>query len=221
MFEIFKKSLVVLAVAAVTLGAAGCGGDDGESAPETAPVTTTDTATSITTDELISDGNNICSEVNAAVGTINASTTTDEAIRETQISDIYAGLAERLDGLGTPTDGEAPTAVIEAAVDLSESTSTDGATALEAFQTAATDYGLTVCAEAPAAPTSSGSTVTPPTDSGTATPVPVEPAPVPVEPAPAPAPAPAPDTGGGVVPDAPAPAPDTGGGSSSGGISPG
>jgi len=215
-FEIKKKPIVLLLAAVLAIGAAGCGADDSEDAPP-APVTTTDTATSMTMDELINEGDDICAEVNAAVGTIDSSTTTDEAIRETQISDIYAGLAERMDGLGTPSDGEAPTDVIEAAQALSESSSTDGAVALETFQTAATDYGFVVCAEAPAAPSSSGSTVTPPSDSST-TPVPVDPTPVPVEPAPVPV-DPAPDSGGGVVPDAPAP--DSGGGSSSGGISPG
>ena len=34
--------------------------------PEPAPVTTTDTATSVTQDELIFEGDNICAEVNAA-----------------------------------------------------------------------------------------------------------------------------------------------------------
>jgi len=222
-FEINKKSVILLMVAALSLGAAGCGGgDDSEEAPETAPVTTTDTATSVTQDELIFEGDNICAEVNAAVGTIDSSTTADETIKETQIADIYAGLAESLEGLGTPTDGEAPTEVIEAAQTLADSSSIDGDTALAEFQAAATDYGFTECGEAPAAPSSSGdgSTVVPPTDSST-TPVPVEPAPapVPVEPAPV-APEP-PAAGGGVVPDAPAPAPPSGGGSSSGGLTPG
>ena len=205
---------VLLIAAGVLFGAAGCSG--GSSSDKPAPTTTTDTASPLTKDELINDGDDICAEVNAAVGTISSSTTTDETIRQTQISDIYAGLAERLSSLGTPSDGEAPSAVIEATQGLAESTSADGGAALLAFQSAAGDYGFVVCAEAPAAPSSSGDLGSSGADPSTG--VPVDPAPTPT-PAPAPAPAP-PTSGGGVVPGAP---PSSGGGSSSGsgGISPG
>ena len=209
--------------AVFSIGAAGCGGGDSED-PAPAPVetTTTDTAASaLTQDELIAEGDDICAEVNAAVGTIDSSTTADPTIAESQISDIYAGMAERLQELGTPTDGEAPTDVIDAAQALADSTSTDGATALSDFQTAATDYGFEECGNAPAAPSSSDSSSG--TDSST---VPADPEYVPpvTTPAPtAPAPTAPPSTGGGVNPTPP---PSTGGGSSGapstgGGISPG
>ncbi|MDQ2622658.1 MAG: hypothetical protein M3Y45_06420, partial [Actinomycetota bacterium] len=199
MFEIKRSPLVLLVVAGMLVGVAGCGGDDGEEPAAPEPVTTTDTATSITKDELIAEGDDICAEVNAAVGTISSSTTADDSIKETQIADIYTGLAERLGDLGTPSDGEAPTDVIEAAQTLADSSSIDGATALSSFQTAATDYGFNDCGDAPAAP--SPTTETPSTADPGATAVPPEPAPAPApapaEPAPAP---PAPAPGGGVVP---------------------
>ena len=209
--------------AVVSLGAAGCGGGDDSEDPAPAPVetTTTDSATTdLTKDELIAEGDDICAEVNSAVGTIDASTTADPSIAESQIADIYSGMADRLEELGTPTDGDAPTDVIDAAQALADSGSTDGDTALSDLQTAATEYGFEECGDAPAAPSStSGSSSG--TDPST---VPADPGYVPPTTAPAPtAPAPTapPSTGGGV---APAPEPSTGGGSGSstgGGISPG
>lgn len=220
-FEIKRNSLILLLVAAGSLAAAGCGGSDDEKPPP-APAATTDTATSLTKAELIADGDGICAEVNAAVGSISSSTTADEAIKSSQIADIYSGLAERLDGLGTPSDGDAPTQVVQAAKTLADSGASDGGTALEDFQTAATDYGFNDCADAPAAPSSSasGSSTAPSTGSDSGS-VPAEPAPAPATPAPAPAPAaPAPPpAGGGVVPSSPPPS-SGGGGSSSGGITP-
>lgn len=175
--------------------------------PEPAPSALTQT-------ELISAGDNICAEINAAVGTIQASETSDETIKATQIASLYSGLAERLDGLGIPTDGDAPVDVIATAEALGDPATSDQETALAEFQQTAADYGFTDCAESPSAPISTGTDTDTGTDPGTDTGGTVEPAP-----APEPAPVAPPDTGGGV---APAP-PDTGGGSggSSGGISPG
>ncbi len=211
--------------AAVSIGAAGCGGgdDSDEPAPVPAPVetTTTDTASDLTQDELIQQGDDICAEVNAAVGTIDSSTTADPSIQETQVADIYSGMAQRLEELGTPTDGDAPTEVIDAAQALADSGESDGAAALTEFQTAATEYGFTECSDAPTAPSSSSgsSNAAPPAtpDPGYVPPAPTTPAPTTPPPTTAP-----PATGGGVAPAAP---PSTGGGSSggssSGGIGPG
>ncbi len=222
--DLKKPAALLMFSAVVSIGAAGCGGSDDSEDPVPAPVeTTTDTAGDLTRDELIEEGDAICTEVNAAVGTINSSTTADPSIQETQISDIYSGLAQSLSELGTPTDGEAPTEVIDAAEALAESGATDGETALTDFQTAATDYGFTECGDAPVAPSSSDVPLTGtdpsavPADPGYVPPV-TTPEPVPAPPATAP-----PTSGGGV---APAPPPSTGGssgGSSSGGggISPG
>lgn len=212
--------------AVLSIGVAGCGGDDSGDAPAPAPVetTTTDTAPSdLTQDELIAQGDDICAEVNAAVGSIDSSTTADPSIQETQIADIYSGLAQRLEELGTPTDGDAPTDVVDAAQALAESGESDGATALSDFQTAATEYGFMECGDAPAAPSSSGSpsSTEPSTapDPGYTPPA----APAPAPPAPPATPVAPPTSGGGVAPAAP---PSTGGSSGgsnsgSGGISPG
>ena len=94
--EIRRTALLLLLVVSGAAFVAGCGGDD--SSEETAaPVTTTtpETAT-LTQDELIAQGDDLCSSVNAAVGTIDASSTTDESLKASQISQIYAGLADDL-----------------------------------------------------------------------------------------------------------------------------
>jgi pyruvate/2-oxoglutarate dehydrogenase complex dihydrolipoamide acyltransferase (E2) component len=209
-FSVVRNGLVAVGLSAA-LVAAGCGGGGDEEAPAT-PVPPAEVVLSQA--ELISEADSICAEVNAAIGTINSSEATDETSKEAQRGDIYLGLADRLEELGNPADGSAPTEVISAARELADSTGDE--VALTSFQQAAEDYGLDSCAEEPEAPSGTpsisgeGDTA----DSGTGTPAPA-PAPTP---APAPAPAPAPD--GGYSP---------GGGSSgggggaapSGGISPG
>jgi hypothetical protein len=199
-----------------SLGLAACGGGDGEGAATTS--TTEPAPTALSQADLVSAGDGICAEINAAVGTIQASETSDEAIQTSQIADLYAGLAERLDGLGTPTDGAPPVDVIDAAQTLGDPATTDPDAALAELQQAAADYGFEDCAESPEAPTSTGSDTDGDTDTGTDTDTggAVEPTP---SPEPVPAPVEPPSTGGGVVPTPP----DTGGGSggSSGGISPG
>jgi len=214
-------------VVLIGIGVAGCGGggDEEAPAPETATTGPTETV-ALTTEELIAEGDAICAEVNAAIGTIDASTA-DEATKADQRADMYDGVAERLAELGTPSDGEAPEEVIAAARDLA-----GGETDVTDFQTAASEYGFTDCAEAPEMPDASGVEGGTGTGTGTGTEsgtVPdstyVPPATeVPAEPAPS---APAAPSDGGVAPTptptpapSPAPAPSTGG-SSSGGIGPG
>ncbi len=205
--------------AVISVGVAGCGGDD-DPAPAPVETTTTDTAGDLTKDELIQQGDDICAEVNSAVGTINSSTTADSSVQESQIADIYSGLAQNLDELGTPTDGDAPTDVIDAAKALSESGASGGDTALTDFQDAATEYGFTECGKDPSAPASSGGSSTG-SDSSTA-PEPTAPAPTAPPPStPPPATAP-PSTGGGVAPaEPPSSGGSSGGSNSGGGISPG
>lgn len=206
---------ILLALLAFTpLGFAACGGGDEAAAP--AP-TDEPAPTVLTQAEIISAGDGICAEVNAAVGTIQSAETSDPTVAAAQVADLYSGLADRLDSLGVPSDGDAPTEVISAARTLADQATTDTTTALEQFQTAAAAYGFTDCAEDPSAPVATGGDTD--TGAGTDTGGTVEPAQAP-EPAPAPEPV-DPSTGGGGG-AAPAP-PDTGGGSggSSGGISPG
>jgi hypothetical protein len=218
-----KRAVLLILLILAPAGVAACGGGDEEAsapAPAEEPA-----ATTLTRSELISAGDGICAEVNAAIGTIQASEVSDETVKTTQIADLYAGVAERLDGLGTPSDGEAPSDVIAAATALGDPAATDPDAALAEFQAAAAEYGFTDCAEDPAAPVATDGDGGAGADSGTGTGSDggtVEPAPPPApEPTPAPTPAPTePPTGGGVAPDSGG---GSGGGSggSSGGISPG
>lgn len=211
---------VAFAVAALGAGVVACGGGDDEETPAPVTATTTEETVTITTEDLISQGDAICAEANSALGSIEASTA-DDTTKANQVSDIYDGIAQQLGELGTPSDGEPPSDVIAAAQELA-----DGTGDTTSFQTAASEYGFTDCAEAPEAVTYStdstatdGSTATdstdtyvPPATDSTDTYVP------PTTTAP-------PTTGGGVAPTTP----DTGGsstggssgGSSSGGIGPG
>lgn len=205
---LFKDTRAALALVASTglLLLAGCGGGD-EQAATTTPEEPAQVV--LTKDELISEADGVCAEVNAAIGTINSAESTDETSKATQRAALYDGLADRLEELGDPSDGSAPAAVISAARTLGGPDA--DATDLETFQEAASEYGLSTCAEDPEAPSG-----TPSTSDGDGTSA--SPGGSSATPAPAPAPAPAPGTGGGASPSTPG----TGGGSSpSGGISPG
>lgn len=210
------------AVLALGAGIAACGGGDEEE--PAAPATTTTGATetvALTTAALIDEGDAICAEVNAALGSIAASTA-DETTKSSQITDIYDGLAERFGQLGTPSDGEPPTEVIAAARDLA-----DGSTDTSAFTAAAEEYGFTDCAEEPEAVTYSPDPAGPEsTSTGTeSTETYTPPSTEPTETYTPPATSPAPTTGGGVAPTPPDTGGSTGGssggGTSSGGIGPG
>lgn len=210
---------VTLAVSTLVLGVAGCGGSDDATPP---PATeTVQEPVALTKTELITQGDGICAEVNAAIGSIEAATTTSETDKAGQVAALYGGLADRLEKLGAPSDGPAPEEMIAALRQLADA----GAETAdpETFHRAAEEYGFTDCAEAASAPSGDvpGGTTT---DPGYEAPAPA--------PEPAPAPAPAPDTGG-VSPTPPAtggaspPADGTGGstggsgGGATGGIGPG
>jgi len=149
---------------------AGCGGDDGDSTAA-APVETTEATTALSKEELIAQGDGICAEVNAAVGTVG-STSSDAESQASQVAGLYGGMVERLKGLGAPSDDSAGYAEFIAAaealaqaeenVELASdredaealsSAEAEASSALTAFQSAATSFGLEECAEAPAAPT--------------------------------------------------------------------
>jgi hypothetical protein len=184
----------IVASAALFLGCGGGSGD--EQVVEPAPPAVEEQT--ITQSELIEDGDRICAEVNAAIGTIESSSTASPTTVQSQLATIYEGLADRLEELGKPTDGPAPVAVIAAARALGQ----PGEGSAEEFRQAAGDYGLDACAREPEAPDSTGSGSS---DAGEATTPPPAPTPPPTPPAPTPS-----DGGGGGS-----------GGSQSGGISPG
>lgn len=205
MFSAKPHLAVILGTAALLVGVAGCGGGDAEPQPTTTP---TVKETTLTKSELISQANGLCAEVNAAIGSIQSSTTVAESSKADQIGDLYDGLAGRIEKLGTPDDAPAPEAVISALRALGAGTATNGTADLV---DAATQYGLTDCAAAPAAPIATTEPSGEPSEGYE------EPAPTTT---PEPEPAPAPQTGtdnGGVGPETQtggtaAPTGETGGG---------
>jgi hypothetical protein len=231
-----KTSLTLaLPLAALTIVGCGGGGDD-----STSTAATTEATVALSKTDLISQGDAICAEVNAAIGGVGAS---GEEVPEqiTQVANLYIGMVENLKDLGTPDESAGYPEFIKAAEELS---TTQGATklateredtaaigeatekaapALEEFQSVAGEYGFEKCSEGPSTPTAgvTGSGTTEEVEEGGVEAAPeVEEEAVPEEEA-----APeevAPETGGaggGVEEAAPEAAPETGG--SSGGVGPG
>jgi uncharacterized membrane protein YgcG len=157
------------ALALATLAIAGCGGgdDDETAAPAAPPVETT---SALSKEELVAQGDAICAEVNAAVGTLASS---DAAGAATQAADLYSGMVERLKELGAPSDdnGGYPEFIaaaeglaqaesdVQLAAERGEdaalvSAETEASSALASFQSAAGSYGFEQCGEGPSAPVS-------------------------------------------------------------------
>lgn len=228
--------LLTLASLLAALAIAGCGGGGDDTTASTAAETTE--APSLSKEDLISQGDAICSEVNAAIGSIGASAA-DTQTQVTQTGDLYTGMVESLEDLGTPEDSAGYSDFIQAAEELAKvegemklaaeredtaalgEVATEAAPILEEFQAQAAIYGFEDCSEGPSAPTAAPSTggeeeveeggveATPEVEEEAA---PEEAAPEEV----------APETGGagGGVEEEAAP-PETGGGSESGGVGPG
>ena len=235
-----SPKLLILAVPLAALFAlllAGCGGGGGDTTESTA---TTTEATALTKAELISQGDAICGEVNAAIGSLAASETEvpDQIVKT---SDYYIGMVESIKRLGPPAEADGYAEFIAAAEELSgveaetklaseredtaalSEAATRSAPILEEFASAAGAYGFEECSEGPSAPapTGAGSGVgSEEVEEGG-----VEVTPELEEEAPVEEAAPeevAPETGGaggGVGEGAPEAAPETGG--SSGGVGPG
>ncbi len=214
-----RNFLIAALLAALAL--AGCGGGGGgDTSESTATVATTTATPSLSKEELISQGDAICAEVNAALASVSANTTSSES-QVGQVADLYIGMVDSLQGLGTPDDATGYSEVTSAADDLAQAESdakladergdsaalstaqTEATSAIVAFQTAAGSYGFTECSQSPgvaAAATDPSATATAPT---TTTPAPS------ATPA---TPTPTPNTGG-----AGGTAGSTGGGSAGGG----
>lgn len=167
-----KVAPVAAGLALAMLVFAGCGGGDDESSEATA---TTEAPTALGKEELVAQAGAICAEVNAAVGT-TGSTSTGAAGQASQAADLYSGMAERLKGLGAPSDESAGyEEFIGAAEQLAQAQSdvalaaergedgalatagTEASSALSAFRSAADAFGVEQCGEAPSAPTPTGS----------------------------------------------------------------
>jgi hypothetical protein len=153
---------------------AGCGGGGDETTDTTAAVTEPATKT-LSKAELLTQGDAICAEVNAAVGTLSSSAS-EGASRVAQEADLYSGMVERLKGLGMPEEAAGYEQFIAAADELAqaqsdaalaaargeaeslESAQTEASSALSSFQTAAQEYGFEDCGEAPSPPVTSAGT---------------------------------------------------------------
>lgn len=164
------KTLVALA-ALLALTVAGCGGGGGETTDTTAA--TVEENAALTKAELISQGDAICAEVNAAVGALSSSETEAAIGAESEkIANLYTGMVSSLQDLGTPEGDEANYAKFsEAAEELAkvegevklaaeredvaamEEAEAEVEPALEEFETQAAAYGFEDCSEGPSAPT--------------------------------------------------------------------
>lgn len=228
------RTPVIGALAALAIAGCGGGGDDSTEASATA-----EAPPALSKAELISQGDAICAEVNAAVGSLGGSEAPAQAA---QVSDLYTGMVDSIERLGVPEEEAGYPELLAAAEELSkveaeaklaaeredtlalgEATANAGP-ALEEFQAVAGEYGFEDCGEGPSAPTPAGNG-TAPAEEGEEGGVEVAPEEIEEEVAPEEA-APeevAPETGGagGGVEEA---APETGGGTgggSSGGVGPG
>jgi hypothetical protein len=161
-----SRYLPIATVLAV-LALAGCGGGGSTTASEPA---TTETKPTPSKAQLIAQGDGICAEVNAAVGSVAAS---ESGVPNeiAQVSTLYSGMVERLKDLGAPKEKEGYDEFIAAAEALAkvegevklaadrEDTTALGeaaskaAPALEEFEAQAAIYGFEKCSEGPSAPT--------------------------------------------------------------------
>jgi hypothetical protein len=166
------KNFLIAALPLAILALAGCGGGGGDST-ESVPPATIATPAALSKEELITQGDAICAEVNAAVGSL-ASSNAEAPSQATQVSDLYIGMVESIKDLGTPDEPVGYSEFIEAAEGLSqvegeaklaaerEDTAALGeaeasaAQALGAFEAAAGEYGFENCSEGPRAPSTSG-----------------------------------------------------------------
>jgi uncharacterized membrane protein YgcG len=163
------KLLLALPVAALAI--TGCGGG-GSDSTVSAPATTEATTIALTKAELIEQGDAICAEVNAAVGTVGSSSA-ETSNPAAQAADLYSGMIASLENLGTPAETDGYAEFSSAAEELStaedevklaaersdtpglESAESNAAAALASFQEAAQEYGFEDCSEGPSAPTTS------------------------------------------------------------------
>ena len=237
-----QKTILLALAALVALSIAGCGGG-GDETETTTP--TVEEPTALTKEELIEQGDGICAEVNAAVGALASSEGTEESATDDseKVANLYTGMVERLQDLGTPEGDEGDYAsFMEAAEELAkvegelklaaeredlatvEEKGQEAGAALEEFQSQAAIYGFEDCSDEPGLPTPAGGEAPGGEEfEGGEEEGGVEAEPEFEEPAPEEEIAPeevAPETGGaGGSPEAPAPEPETGG--ESGGVGPG
>jgi hypothetical protein len=241
-----SKTILLILGALVALLIVGCGGGGGDTETTTPTV---EEPTALTQGELLTQGDGICAEVNAAVGALSSSETpeTTAGASTEKVANLYLGMVERLQELGTPegdagdyakfmeaaeelakVEGELKLAAEREDVATIEEKGQEASAALEEFQSQAAIYGFEDCSDEPGLPAVDGGPATAggeEFEGGEAEEGGVEPEYVePEYEEPAPEEEAAPETGGaggGVEEGAPeaAPAPETGG--ESGGVGPG
>jgi hypothetical protein len=157
----------------VALLIAGCGGGGGDDSSESTATTTAAAPRALSKAELIEQGDAICAEVNAAMGSVGSSGP-ENSSPASQAADLYSGMIASLNDLGTPqeTDGypefsstAEELAKAEDEVKLAsergdtaglEAAESTASSALASFQNAASEYGFEDCSEGPSAPATSG-----------------------------------------------------------------
>ncbi|HET7052426.1 MAG TPA: hypothetical protein VFI09_00740 [Solirubrobacterales bacterium] len=168
-----RLGLSAVAVAVSAILVAGCGGGSSDESTAAAPVETTET-TGLDKAELITQGDGICAEVNAAIGSAG-STSSDAGEAVVQVAGLYSGMVERLKELGPPSDESAgypefissaeTLAQAEGNVKLAyereegedlSAAATEVSSALTGFESSAQEFGFEKCAESPSAPTPGG-----------------------------------------------------------------
>ncbi len=169
--RLLRPSLLVLALLALAaLGLAACGGGGDATTDATEATTTEETKPSLTKEELIKQGDGICAEVNAAVGSVGNSAA-EPSSQTTQVANLYIGMVGSLEGLGAPQEGGSEyneliaaaenLAKVEGEVKLAAEREDSAALveaeeragpALEGFQTQAGVFGFEQCSQGPSAP---------------------------------------------------------------------
>ncbi len=167
-----SRHIPFLALPLAALAIAGCGGG-GSGSTESTATTTAATTTALTKAALIEQGDAICAEVNAAVGTVGSSSAETKS-PSAQAADLYSGMVSSLKNLGTPQESEGYAEFSSAADELAtaegevklasdrgdtaglEAAEAGASEALSSFQTVAQEYGFKECAEGPSAPVTSG-----------------------------------------------------------------
>lgn len=177
-----NKTILLILGALAALAIAGCGGG-GDETETTTP--TVEEPTALSKEELIAEGDDVCAEVNAAVGALTSSETFEASETEEteKVANLYTGMVERLQDLGAPDEDDGSYAkFMEAAEELAKvegearlaaeredleaigELNGEAEVALEEFQSQAEIFGFEDCSEGPgelSTPAGGGSEVEP------------------------------------------------------------
>jgi hypothetical protein len=152
---------------------AGCGGGGGSDSSESTATTTAAAPKALSKAELIEQGDAICGEVNAAVGSVGSSSA-ENSSPASQAAGLYSGMVASLNNLGAPRETDGYAEFSSAAEELAkaedevklasergdtaglEAAESSASEALTSFQNAASEYGFKNCSEGPSAPATSG-----------------------------------------------------------------